>query len=575
MNREVAVILYEIARYLELQEENPFKIRAYENAARTVEGLEANLADLAAEGRLREVPGIGKAIAEKIEEYRTTGKIAYLENLKSAYPSTLFELLRVPNLGPKKIRRLFDELGIADMAGLERACAEDRLLALRGFGRKTQQKILEGIREAATAAAQHLLGHARPVALDLLAYIRRSNSLERAELAGSIRRWKPIVNDIDIVACTTRPAELAGDFLRMPFAYTLLARGDTKISIRLATNGMQVDLRIVTPSEFAPALHHFTGSREHNVALRGIAKKRGYKINEYGVFQEATDRRVEIGSERDLYAFLEMELVPPEMRENTGEVEAAAQHRLPPLVALPHLRGIFHVHSLWSDGHVSLSDMIAAAHARGVRYVGISEHSKIAAYAHGVDEHRLMQQSSEIDRLQNDYPDMRILKGIEVDILEDGTLDFPDEVLARLDFVIASVHSHFRMEEGEMTRRICRAISNRHVDILGHPSGRLLLSRSAYAVNLEEVLKTAALKGKCVEINANPDRLDLDWTWVKRAKEMGIKLSINPDAHSIPELDHVEFGIGTARRGWAGPEDIINTWEWDRIQRYFDSRARP
>lgn len=565
-NKQVARVLYEIAQLLELHEENMFKIRAYQNAARSLEGLKENVTDLVAAGRLQEVPGIGKAIAEKISELIRTGRIEYYEKLKSNYPETLFELMRVPNLGPKKIRKLYDELGITNLKDLEFAGLDNRISEMRGFGKKTQERILEGIKTAAKAEGYHLLSRALPVAQEILEYMRGCKSLERIEIAGSVRRWKEIISDLDFVASSSKPAEVHKYFLKLPYVHTVIAKGNSKTSVRLDTLGFNVDLRVVKADEFACALHHFTGSKEHNVAMRSYAKKLGYKINEYGIFREATSRRVSIKTEKDLFAFFKMDYIPPELREGLGEVDAALQHKIPSIVEPTEIRGVFHIHSVWSDGRNSLEDMVVAARDLGYEYAGISEHSKIATYARGLDETRLAQSHKEIDELRRKYKNIRILKGIEVDILADGTLDFPDKILSKLDFVIASVHSQFRMEEKEMTARVCRALSNPHVDILGHATGRLLLGRKGYALNLDEVFKTAAWYKKTIEINANPHRLDLDWTHVKKARGMGIRFAVNPDAHSIKEYDHMKFGIGVARKGWATAEDIINTLPADQLQ---------
>ncbi|PWT91429.1 MAG: histidinol-phosphatase, partial [Acidobacteria bacterium] len=377
-NKQVAKIFYDIAGLLELKEENPFKIRAYQNAARSLEGLNENLQQLVASKQLQAVPGIGKAIAEKIEELLNTGTLKYYEELKASFPSTLFELLRVPNLGPKKIKALHDKLGIASLKELESACQENKLVDLKGFGKVTQDKILDGIKIATASLGSHLLGKILPIACEILEYLRKSKAIERVEIAGSTRRFKEIVNDLDFIASTKKPREVADYFLKLPFASGIIAKGETKVSVRLASPPLNVDLRIVKPSEFATALHHFTGSKEHNVAMRGFAKRKGYKINEYGIFKEGSEKPVKIESEEELYAFFGMDYIPPEMRENYGEVEAALEHRIPRLLEASEIRGLFHVHSVWSDGHDTLEDMIRGAYERGYKFVGISEHSKIA-----------------------------------------------------------------------------------------------------------------------------------------------------------------------------------------------------
>ena len=566
-NRQIASILYEISRILELKEENIFKIRAYQNAARSIEGIGEEAHDLIEQGKLDQVPGIGKAIAEKIVELDRTGRLKYHEDLRAEFPTTLYELLRVPNLGPKKIRKLYDDLHISSLSELEYACRENRLVELKGFGKKTQEKILEGIAIAAASDGKILLGKALPVARQILEYLRGCNAIDRVEIAGSARRWKEIISDLDFVASTTRPQEVADYFGNIPFSHSVIAKGGTKTSVRLDAMGLNVDLRVVAPKEFATALHHFTGSKEHNVVLRTMAKKMGYKISEYGIFKEGSEKPVPIDSEQDFYAFFKMDYVPPELRENLGEIEAALEHRIPQLIEASQLQGIFHVHSVWSDGRNTLEEMIRGAQERGYGFVGISEHSKIAAYAHGLDETRLQEQSVEIDRLQQKFTGIKILKGIEVDILADGSLDFSDEILSRLDFVIASVHSNMRIDEKAMTERICRALSNPHVDILGHPTGRLLQGRQPYAVDIDKVLKTAARHKKCIEINASPHRLDLNWTYIQQAVKMGIPLAINPDAHRIAELDYVQFGVGMARKGWATPANILNSQPWESIRK--------
>lgn len=564
-NKQIASVLLDISRVLELKDENIFKIRAYQNAARSLEGIGDEVHDLIAQGTLKEVPGIGKAIADKIEELDRTGKLQYFEDLKSEFPSTLFELFRIPNLGPKKIRKLWEDLGITSARDLEDACQENRLLDLKGFGKKTQEKLLEGIKIAAISDGSHLLGKVLPFARQLLGYLRACKAIERVEIAGSTRRWKEVIHDLDFVASTRNPGEVSDYFVKMPFGNSIIAKGDTKTSVRIDAMNLNVDLRTVTPKEFATALHHFTGSKEHNVALRTIAKKLGFKINEYGIFKEGSEKPLAVKSEEDIYSFFKMDFIPPEMRENLGEIEAAQKHKIPKLVEGTHLKGVFHVHSVWSDGHNPLDEMIRGAMERGYGYVGISEHSKAAAYAHGLDEARLQEQGVEIDKLQKKYPAIRILKGIEVDILPDGQLDLDDDSLSRLDFVIASVHAAFRMDEKAMTDRICRALSHPLVDILGHPTGRILQGRAGYTVDMERVLKTAAAGKKCVEINASPHRLDLEWTHIKQAIDAGVTLAINPDAHRLSEYEYVEFGVGIARKGWATPADILNTRKWDEI----------
>jgi DNA polymerase (family X) len=570
-NKDVATVLFEISQLLEMQEENIYKIRAYQNAARSIELFPGNIEDLVAVQELQKVPGIGKSISKNIEELVTTGRLTFYEELKGKYPATLAELLKVPNLGPKKIRILFDKLGVASIAQLQKACVENRLVEVKGFGKRTQERILEGIALMSATEGQFLLTHLLPISREILAHLRESKAVIRAEITGSMRRWKEIVKDIDFVVATKEPEKVVDHFQKMPLVARIESKSKTKITARLFTRGVPVELLLVDPSEFAVALQQYTGNREHDSALIRHAKTKGYTLQERGLLKGK--KQVTVESEEKLYELLDMDFVPPEMREGLGEVELASQHRLPVAVKLDDIKGIFHVHSLYSDGSNTLEEMIAASRDRGYQFVGISEHSKIAYYAGGLDEARLAEQGREIDALRRKYKDITILKGIEVDILADGSLDMPDEVLANLDFVIASIHSGFKMNETEMTARICRALANPHVDILGHATGRLLLARKGYAVNIEEVLQTARKYEKTIEINASPRRLELDWRLVHHARQLGIRFSINPDAHSISELDYVPYGVAVARKGWATAEDIINASAWPDIKRHFARKS--
>jgi DNA polymerase (family 10) len=566
-NKDIARILHEMAALMELRQENRFKIRAYRNAARSMERLNEPAAKLNKSGRLREIPGVGSAIARDIEELLQTGKLKPYEKLKSGLPITLFELLRVPRLGPRQIRTLHEQLGISDLQDLEKACRENRLLTLKGFGPKTQQRILEGIESARRSRGRLRLNRARPLAVEMLEFLQRCGSVDRAEIAGSVRRWREIVNNVDLVASFRKPEEALDDFSRLPFIASLMNRQKDRITLRLQTLDVDARLVVVKPAQFQAALHYYTGSKQYNEKMFDFASKRGFKMEADGIFRKG--KAVAIKTEEELFELLECDFIPPELREDTGEIEAAFAHQLPALIEQRDLKGVFHVHSTWSDGQHTLEEMVAAAAQRGYEYVGISEHSKSAYYAHGLDEQRLAKLSVEIDRLQKKYKCIRILKGSEVDILPDGTLDYFDAVLRKLDFVVASVHSRFSMPEREMTQRICRALSNSHVDILGHATGRLLMRRKGYDVNLEEVLQTALRHRKCIEVNANPWRLDLEWKWIKRAKELGVKFAINPDAHYTYEFDNMMWGIANARKGWASASDVINTLPWSEAKAFF------
>lgn len=562
-NYEVAKILDTIARILELQGENPFKVRAYSNASRTIEGQTADVARLIADGTLGDLPGIGEAIRAKIVELVTTGRLEFYEELRRDVPAGVLGMLEVPSLGPKKIRTLWKELGITSVDELRQACLDNRLLELKGFGEKTQQKILEGIALRARHQGQYLLSAALPLARTLLAGLRACPQVARAEIAGSLRRWKEVVRDVDLVASSAEPAAVSAHFLASPGIAEVLGSGGTKTSVRMQ-NGLQVDLRVVSDEQFPYALQHFTGSKEHNVQVRSLAQKKGLKVNEYGIFRG--EELVRCRDEAEFYAALGLPCVPPEMREGAGELDL---EKPPALLERSALEGTFHMHSTWSDGTASIEDMAVKARSMGFSYIGFSDHSAAAAYARGLDVARLRRQMDEIDALNRKWSDFRILKGLECDILPDGNLDLTPEILAELDFVIGSIHSQFGMSEKEMTDRVCRAMAHPNFDILGHSTGRLLLQREGYKIDLERVIDCAKAHGKFIELNANPNRLDLDAPHCRRAKEKGVLVAINPDAHSISGLEDIDYGIGTARRGWLEPKDVLNTRTADEVLALF------
>ena len=556
---QVVEILETIARILEIQDENPFKVRAYRNGAKALESLPGDLRTLAEQKKLGDVPGIGKALEEKITQLLTTGKMDYYEELRRNVPAGVLEMLAIPSFGPKKARVVWKDLGISSIDGLRQAATEHKLAALKGFGEKTEKKILEGIEFLQKNAGQYLLNDALPVARRLVEHLKAQKTVRRVSIAGSLRRWKEVVKDVDLLASSDDSAAVMDHFLKADGVAEVLGKGDTKTSVRM-TSGMQVDLRVVTDAQFPAALAYFTGSKEHNVALRQLAQKKGLKINEYGV-TEGT-KVIELSDEAALYTLLGLHYVPPELREHTGEVDRNVPSQL---IGFKSLRGVFHTHSTWSDGSAAIEAMAEKARSMGLTYMGLSDHSKAAAYANGLDAARLQQQSGEIDRLNQKWKDFRILKGLECDILPDGTLDLDPETLGRLDFVIGSVHSRFDMPEKEMTDRVCKAIANEHFDMLGHATGRLLLSREGYKINLQRVLEAAKEHEKIVELNAYPNRLDLDWVHCRRAKELGVMLAINPDAHSTADLENIEYGIATARRAWLEEKDVINTRELDEV----------
>jgi DNA polymerase (family 10) len=556
-NQELARIFADIAMLLTLKGDNPFKIRAYEAAARILEELDGDLADFVASGRMDATKGIGQAIGQKIREFLASGRLAYYDELKASVPAVLFELVKIPGLGPKKALQLHEQLGIDSVGELEYACRENRLVALPGFGAKTQERILAGIEYVKRFQGQFLLVDAWPLAEKIAALLGAQPGVAAAAVAGSIRRRKETVKDIDIVTAAAEPASVAAHVVALPGVEKVIGRGPTKTSVQMV-NGMNMDVRAVRPEEFAAALHHFTGSKEHHVRLRGLAKDKGLKINEYGI-ETTAGEKLSVADEAAFYSALGLAYIAPELREDAGEVEAAAGGALPALVNDGDIRGVFHVHTTFSDGSATPAEMAAAARARGWRYLGVTDHSRTAVYARGLRLEAVAEQRREIERLNAAEPDFAIFAGIECDILADGSLDYPDEVLAGFDFVIASVHSAFRQSEADMTRRIIRAMENRYVGVLGHPTGRILLARDGYAVDLAAVIAAAADTGTVIEINASPYRLDLDWRWCRKAREAGVLLTVNPDAHAPEELDYVPYGTAVARKGWLSAADIVNT----------------
>jgi DNA polymerase (family 10) len=566
LNKEVAEILAQIGAMLEIKGENQFRVRAYYNASRQVEGLPVDIQTVARENKLSEVPGIGKGLAEKIDQYIRTGQMTYYEELKKTIPDGLLEMLKIPSVGPRTVKTLYEELGIKTVQELEYACNENRLLKLRGFGQRSQEKVLEGIKFFNRSKGQFLLNEAIPPALELLQALKGCPHVQRVSLAGSIRRWKETVKDIDLVASSKRPAAVMDVFTRHPLVEAVLARGETKSSVRLSS-GIQSDLRVVEDAQFPYAIHHFTGSKEHNVAMRTRAQLIGLKINEYGLFRG--NRLIKCKDEEELFKALGLQYIPPELRENMGEIDAAEKGRLPRLVEDKEILGTFHIHTNWSDGTAPIEEIAKIARGMGYKYIGLSEHSKAAAYARGLDEARLKRWIAEVDRINKRFHDFRILKGIEAEILKDGSLDIREDLLRQLDFVIGAIHSHFTLSEDQMTDRVIKALSNSCLDILSHPSGRLLLGREPYRINLGKVLEAASRYQKTIELNANPQRLDLDWIHLKRAKELGVKIVIGPDAHRPDGIQDTRYGIATARRGWLTKQDLLNTYSVDRLLKFF------
>ncbi|MGI8908827.1 MAG: helix-hairpin-helix domain-containing protein [Candidatus Sumerlaeaceae bacterium] len=578
-------LLRSVAALLEYRGENTFKVRAYENAARALAAAPATFEELIEPKRLEQVRGIGKAIAELLREFATTGTTMYYDELSQDAPTGIQQLLQVPKLGLKKIKLLHERLGVNTVEDLERVAREGKIEALPGFGKTSGEFVLASLGKMQRFSGQLILHHALRIAPLLLKSLRACPAVIRAEIAGSVRRWNEIVADLDFVASSNQPEEVAACFAELPFVMEVIAQGNTKTSVRL-DRGIQADLRIVTDEEFAAALHHFTGSKEHNAELRALAKTRNLLVNEYGLFRAeskgrstaarkgrarvtqpeedgatATGERIPISEEADLYRELGMDYIAPEMREGQGEIALAVAHKLPRLITLEDYKGVIHCHTDWSDGSDSIHDMALAARDEwGFEYFAVCDHSELASYAGGVKRQDLAAQHAEIDEVNAKLgrKNFRVLKSCECDILADGRLDYPDEYLAPMDLVVASVHSRFKQTRAEMTSRLLAAVENPYTTILGHLSGRLLLSRDPYDFDIEAVLRRAGETGTIIEINADPHRLDLDWRYCRRAKELGVRFAINPDAHDAEAFSYIRYGIAMARKGWLESSDVLN-----------------
>ena len=576
MNKDqIAAIFENIARLLELKGENPFKIRAYTHAVRALEILSEPVEALVAEERVSSVDGIGKAISEKITELVQTGRLAYYDKLRDEFPPDILTLFDIQGLGGKKIKALWDALRIDSVTKLERACKSGAVAELPGFGEKTAANIIKAIEHMRKHAGEFRFGDIAALAEGLLEDLRGHPDVNLAQIAGSYRRKKEIVRDLDFIVSSRNAESVMTYFTSHPLVESILAQGATKSSV-LLKSGIQCDLRVVSGAEYPFALNYFTGSKEHNVRMRSRALSKGWSLNEYR-FSAAEGRELreplpEIHEENDIYRALGLDPVDPELRENRGEIEAAEHHKLPRLVEWTNLRGTFHNHTTASDGRASLEDMIAAAKELGLEYLGIADHSKSSFQANGLDEKRLAAQVERIRELNAAETDFRIFAGTECDILKDGSLDFSDDILSTLDYVVASVHSSFTMPEAEMTERIIRAMQNPHVTMLGHLTGRLLLSREPYQVNIPAILDAAAETGTIIELNANSRRLDLDWRWWPLAREKGVKCSINPDAHTTAGLQDLLFGVGIARKGWLTKDDVINTLPLSGIEKILHAK---
>lgn len=573
---QIVDVIEDMARLLELKGENVFKVRAYTNAARALETHTGDFRQAIADGTLTEIPGIGKALAEKITEFCHTGEIAYFTELKAEFPAGLFEIFELQGLGPKKIKILWEQLGVTGIAELKAAIEEGRLATLAGFGKKTADNILKAIEDRSKHAGAFRFGDISAGAELLLNEIKELPDVSQVSLAGSYRRRKEVVRDLDYIVATKAPAAVSDFFVQHPLVESVIARGPTKSSVRLK-NGIQADLRVVTNDQYPFALAYFTGSKEHNIAIRSRALARGWTLNEYRLEavppKPDAKKKIEqqpipnVCTEGELHHALGLDYIAPELREDRGEVAAAEQHTLPHLIELENLRGTFHCHTVASDGRNTLAEMADSARELGLQYLGIADHSRSSFQAHGLSIEQLLAQIEQIRELNKTFgPEFKLFAGVECDILKDGTLDFPDEILAQLDYVVASIHAQFTMSEAEMTSRIIRAISSPYVTFLAHLTGRLLLSREGYQVDIPAIIDAAAATGTVIELNSNPRRLDMDWRWWPRAREKGVRCVINPDAHTAGTIQYLYYGIGVARKGWLTRGDVVNTLPLGKIE---------
>lgn len=573
MREKIVTILNQIALILEIKGENAFKIRAYKNGSEIIENYGDDIIQITKDGKLGELKGIGKALASKIEEIVETGKLTYLDELKLEFPDTFFDLFEISNLGPKKIKKLYDNLQIDSIDKLEASCKNNEISKVSGFGKKSVEAILESISFRKSNSKFFRTGDIAPIAESILEFLRQLPQTSQAEIAGSYRRGKEIVHDIDFIVATKLPVEIINEFTEMPEVAQVISKGKTKSSVRL-NNGLQCDLRAVKNSEFPFALNYFTGSKAHNVKMRSLAIKNGYSLNEYALNSKTKTNEDVINDESDLYKALGLSFIHPALREDQGEVEAAKDASLPNLIQIENLKGTFHNHTTASDGKNSLSEMAEAATDLGLQYLGISDHSKSSVQANGLSDEELLQQVKEIkdfnDRNNNE---LTIFSGVECDILKDGSLDYNESVLSQLDYCIASVHSSFSLTENEMTQRVIKAIESPHVTMIGHLTGRLLLLRKPYDINVSKIIDACAKNNTIIEINANPRRLDMDWRWWKKAKDKGVKCSINPDAHKIEHFQYLHFGVKIAQKGWLESSDVVNCLPVDEVKKLLKQKS--
>jgi len=556
-NQEIAAIFNEIADLLEIKGENPFRIRAYQRAAMNIEGHSRNMADLTRK-ELLEIPGIGKDLAEKIEEYLKTEKISSYEELKKEVPAGLSELLSVPSLGPKTAKLLHEKLKIKNIDELEELAKKHKLSGLPGIKEKTEENILKGIEMLKRGKDRQPLGRVLPIAADIVEYLKKNAPVKKISMAGSLRRMKETIRDIDILITSENPHDVMKAFVHLPDIKEVLMHGPTKSSL-MTTEGIQVDLRVVEDESFGAALAYFTGSKEHNIRLREMALKKGLKLNEYGIFREKDNKKLGGRNEEDVYRILKLQYIQPEMREDRGEIEAAKKNELPKLLELKDIKGDLHVHTKESDGSHTIAELIMAAKERRYEYIAVTDHTKGLGIARGLNEEKALEEKKEIDALNKKLRGFKLLMGLEVDIRSDGRMDLPDEILSKMDIVIASIHSGFRQSKEQITKRLVSAMKNPYVSVIAHPTGRLIGERDPYEVDMEHILKVAKETGTAIEINAYPLRLDLNDIYAKKGKEVGVKIAISTDAHLLSQFEYMSYGVSIARRGWLEKEDVLNT----------------
>jgi DNA polymerase (family X) len=575
-NQQVAAVLDEIGDILEIQGENRFRVVGYRRGAESIRGLSRDINQVWQAGELETIPGVGEALSKKIDELLRTGQLAFLEKLHEQVPAGVVSLVQIPEVGPSKARAMWQQLGITSIEAAEEAARAGRLHELPGFGAKTEARILANIEtlRRSTASGRKPIGDALPPARTLLAGLQATApGIERATVAGSLRRWRDTIGDVDLLVASTAPEPIMAAFRTLPQVAEVIGSGTTKTSVRL-NSGLQVDLRVLEPGHWGTALQYFTGSQQHNIELRELALRQGWSLNEYALSSTKTDEARLCPNEEDVYKALGMPWIPPELREGRGEIAAARAKQLPTLVTVPDIKGELHAHSTYSDGRNSLSEMAAAARARGYRFFTFTDHSQSLGVTGGMSPEDWRRQRDELARVRAEFPDLLILQGAEVEVRADGTLDYPDELLAEMDVVVAAVHVSHRQPREQITQRALNALRNPHVDILAHPSGRLLGRREPSEVDLDQVLQVAAETGTVLEINSHPMRLDLDDVHARRAVELGVPLAINTDAHSPGDMEYLEYGIEVARRAWAEAGNVFNTWEPERLLEYLRRRGR-